>query len=130
MSTMPMTIKIGDVARLADVTVDTVRFYERRGLLPPAERRPSGYRIYTDATVERIRFARSLQTLSFTLDEIIEVLSSVDKGTATCENQAHRFEIVLARIDRRIAELQATRRKAVHVLDRCRTGSCTLREEH
>ena len=67
-------MKIGQLARAAGVTVDTVRFYERRGVLPQAARLPSGYRVYTAATVERIRLARTLQALGFTLDEVVDAL--------------------------------------------------------
>jgi DNA-binding transcriptional MerR regulator len=54
-------MKIGEMAKRAGVTIDTVRFYERRGVLPPPERLPSGYRVYDTAAVERVRFARELQ---------------------------------------------------------------------
>ena len=61
-------MKIGEVAAGAGVSIDTVRFYERRGVLPEPERTASGYRTYTDASVERLRLARRLQSLGFTLD--------------------------------------------------------------
>lgn len=124
------TMKIGEVAKRADVSVDTVRFYERRGILPAPMRRTSGYRIYTAATVERLRLVRSLQTLSFSLDEIIDVLRAVDAGTATCANQEGRFEAALERIDSKIADLRATRRSVVAVLKSCRGGTCALREQN
>jgi DNA-binding transcriptional MerR regulator len=54
------------------VTIDTVRFYERRGVLPPPDRLPSGYRVYDTVAVERVRFARELQGLGFTLDEVVD----------------------------------------------------------
>ena len=73
-------MKIGQVAADAGITVDTVRFYERRGVLPAPTRRSSGYREYTPSTVERIRMARALQTLGFTLDEVIEALGAHDSG--------------------------------------------------
>src|SRR5688572_29419352 len=102
-------MKIGQVAAGADVTVDTVRFYERRGVLPPPERRPSGYREYTPAAIERIRMARALQQLGFTLDEIIDGLKAHDAGETSEANQLWRLEAVIDRIDARIAELQSTR---------------------
>src|SRR5262245_12296042 len=123
------SLKIGDVARRTGITVDTVRFYERRGVLPPPARRASGYRQYSDATIERIRFAKSLQALGFTLDEIADVLRAVDAGVATCERERPRFEVVLARIDEKIAELGAIRRDLVATLKRCRDGSCTFLEQ-
>ena len=67
-------MKIGRVADAAEVSVDTVRFYERRGILPRPERTSAGYRTYTAATIERIRFAKQLQTLGFTLDEVVDAL--------------------------------------------------------
>ncbi len=123
-------MKIGAVAKLAEVTVDAVRFYERRGVLPAPQRRASGYRMYTRATVERIRMTRSLQQLGFTLDEVVEVMRAFEEEEhATCANQAHRLEAVIARLDAKIAMLRQTRRKAVAVLKRCRTGGCSMRDD-
>jgi DNA-binding transcriptional MerR regulator len=117
-------MKIGQVAADADVTVDTVRFYERRGVLPPPERRPSGYREYTPATVERIRLARALQQLGFTLDEIIDALRAHDAGETNEESQLWRLEAVVDRIDARIAELRRTRRAITATIGECRAGRC------
>lgn len=119
-------MKIGEVAQAAGVTVDTVRFYERRGVLPPAERRPSGYRAFTESTVERIRLARSLQELGFTLDEVIDALRSHDAGGATCESERWRLEAVLDRIDARIADLRRIRRTTQGALRDCEAGQCRL----
>jgi DNA-binding transcriptional MerR regulator len=126
---MAETLKIGDVARRAGITVDAVRFYERRGVLPLPVRRASGYRQYSEATIERIRFAKSLQALGFTLDEIVDVLRAVDAGVASCERERPRFETVLARIDEKIGELSAIRRDLLATLKRCRDGSCTFLEQ-
>jgi DNA-binding transcriptional MerR regulator len=117
-------VKIGQVAADAEVTIDTVRFYERRGVLPPPQRRPSGYRDYPAAAVERIRMARALQQLGLTLDEIIEALHDHDAGTATCDNQLWRMEAVLDRIDAKIADLRRTRRAVTRTLAECRAGRC------
>ena len=116
-------MKIGQVAQAADVSIDTVRFYERRGVLPPPPRRPSGYRAYPDSTVERIRMARELQQLGFTLDEIIDALR-FHGGDATCESERWRLEAVIARIDSKIAELQKTRQNTVKALQDCAAGRC------
>jgi DNA-binding transcriptional MerR regulator len=123
-------MKIGNVASDAGVTVDTVRFYERRGVLPPPERRPSGYREYTPAAVERIRMARSLQQLGFTLDEIIDALRAHDAGQASETSQLWRLEAVLDRIDARIAELRRTRRNLTKTLAECRAGRCRFGMGH
>jgi DNA-binding transcriptional MerR regulator len=117
-------MKIGQVAAAAEVTIDTVRFYERRGVLPPPERRPSGYRDYTPAAVERIGMARALQQLGFTLDEIIDALHAHDSGE-TCEaSQLWRLEAVIDRIDTKIAELRRTRRSITDTIAECRAGRC------
>lgn len=68
-------MKIGEVARRAEVPIDTVRYYEREGLIPPPVRRASGYRDYLEADVDRLRFMRRAKGLGFTLNEIRELLS-------------------------------------------------------
>jgi DNA-binding transcriptional MerR regulator len=119
-----IAMKIGQVATGAEVTVDTVRFYERRGLLPEPQRRPSGYREYPASTVERIRMARALQNLGFTLDEIIQMLHAHDAGTATCDSEMWRLEGALERIDDKIEELRRTRHLLADTMRECRTGNC------
>jgi DNA-binding transcriptional MerR regulator len=117
-------VKIGQVATQAGVTVDTIRFYERRGVLPPPQRRPSGYREYPESIVERIRMARELQQLGFTLEEIVDALRAHDDGAITCESERWRLEAVIERIDARIAELRRTRRAVTAAVTDCRAGRC------
>ena len=117
-------MKIGQLARRAGVTVDTVRFYERRGVLPQPARLPSGYRVYTAAAVERIRLARQLQALGLTLDEVIDALHAADTGTATCSGERWRLEGVVERIDAQIAQLRSVRSNVVDVLAECDSGHC------
>ena len=119
-------MKIGQVAQQAGVSVDTVRFYERRGVLPAADRRPSGYRVFGEATVERIRTAKALQDMGFTLDEVIDALHAHDAGDATCDSERWRLQAVVDRIDAKIADLQQARRNALDMLQDCRTGQCRL----
>lgn len=119
-------MKIGQVADLAEVSIDTVRFYERRGLLPVPERTRSGYRTYASATVERIRLARRLQQLGLTLAEVIDALHATDRGDITCTSERWRLEAVLDRIDNKIAELQATRRHVQDVMTACDNGTCVF----
>jgi DNA-binding transcriptional MerR regulator len=119
-------MKIGQVAELAGVSVDTVRFYERRGVLPTPERMPSGYRSYTSATVERIRLARRLQALGLSLDEVIDALHATDHGDVTCASERWRLEAVLERIEAKIDELRAVRREVRKVLAACDRGACVF----
>ena len=119
-------MKIGQVADGAGVSVDTVRFYERRGVLAAPERAPSGYRTYTIATIERIRLARRLQALGLTLDEVIDALHATDRGDASCESERWRLEAVLERIDTKMDELRAARREVRKVLAACERGCCVF----
>jgi DNA-binding transcriptional MerR regulator len=119
-------VKIGQVAKQAGVSVDTVRFYERRGVLPAAQRRPSGYRVFSESTVERIRMAKALQDMGLTLDEVIDALHTHDAGGATCESERWRLEGVVDRMAAKIAELEQARRHAQEILEDCRAGRCRL----
>jgi len=79
-------------------------------------------------TVKRLRFAKELQHLGFTLDEVASVLADVDRGAPTCATERARFEPVLARVDEQIADLKRGRRRLAVTLDRCAVGSCLLLE--
>ena len=79
-------LTIGKVARLASVGVETVRFYEREGLLDKPPRRRSGYRQYSKDTVSRLRFIRRAKELGFTLKEIRELLTLRIETESTCED--------------------------------------------
>jgi DNA-binding transcriptional MerR regulator len=119
-------MQIGELARRSGVSIDTIRFYERRGVLPAPARRPSGYRTYTPATVERIILARTLQGLGFTLDEVSSALRAHDRGGATCQSERWRIEAALARIDQRLAELTALRTRVADTLAACEAGQCRI----
>jgi DNA-binding transcriptional MerR regulator len=117
-------MKIGQVAGQAGVTVDTVRFYERVGVLPPPARTESGYRDYEDGTVERIRLTRELQGLGFTLSDAVDALAAHDAGGATCESERWRLQAVLDRVDAKLAELTALRGRIAAAQDACANGRC------
>ncbi|MEQ7124401.1 MerR family transcriptional regulator [Actinopolymorpha sp. B11F2] len=119
-------MKIGEVARRAGVTIDTIRFYERRGVLSAPARRPSGYREYGEDTVGRIQLARRMKSLGLSLDEIIDALAAHDAGPVTCESERWRLDAALDRVDARIAELKALRKEIVAARTACEQGSCTF----
>ena len=78
-------ILVGELARRSGVNLETVRYYERRGLLPKPPRTPAGYRAFPAASVRRVRFIRQAQALGFTLAEIKELLAlRVDPDTTCC----------------------------------------------
>jgi MerR family transcriptional regulator, copper efflux regulator len=108
-------MRIGELARRTAVGIDTVRYYEREGLLPPAQRLPSGYRTYTAEDMRRIRFVRRAKALGFTLPEIRDLLSLAgNDGRDMAELKAIARQ-KLADIDGRIAELQRMR-TALHAM--------------
>ena len=117
-------MRIGEIANRSGVTVDTVRFYERLGVLPSPEREASGYRDYAPATVERIQLTRELQAVGFTLNEVIDALAAHDAGGATCESERWRLDTVLERVDAKLAELDALRGRIVEARDACADGRC------
>ena len=119
-------MKIGELADRAGVSVDTVRFYERRGVLPRPERTPSGYRTYTPTTVDRLRLARRLQALGFTLDEVVDALAAHDEGTSTCESERWRLDAVLERIEDRLDDLRRLRTEVRRARGACERGCCVF----
>ncbi|MBI4657771.1 MAG: heavy metal-responsive transcriptional regulator [Verrucomicrobia bacterium] len=97
---------IGQLARLAGVKTDTVRFYEKQGLLPRPVRAANEYRVYDAAALSRLRFIKQAQALGFTLDEIRRVLSLRGQGKETCRCVVAIAEATLAETGRKLEELQ------------------------
>ena len=113
------TMTIGRLARQAGVNIDTIRYYERHHLLPPPERRPSGYREYREADVERLRFIRKAKELGFTLTEIGELLSlSADRG-ADMQGVKRKAEERLAQVEQKLTELRHMQRGLRKLIDAC-----------
>ena len=99
-------MKIGELARAAGVAIDTVRYYERQGLLPLPARTTSGYRQYGHDDVARLRFVRRAKALGFTLDEIRELLGLSARREADMAGMKAAAMQKLADIDDKLAELQ------------------------
>ncbi|GAA3550272.1 Hg(II)-responsive transcriptional regulator [Amycolatopsis ultiminotia] len=97
------------MAAQAGVNTETLRYYERRGLLPEPDRTVSGYRAYTSAAVRTVRFIKRAQRLGFTLDEIAELLHLADGGPDSCDSVRSMAGARVADLERRIVELQAMR---------------------
>ncbi|MER6994405.1 heavy metal-responsive transcriptional regulator [Streptomyces sp. NPDC000410] len=102
-------MRIGDLAARTGLTTKTIRFYEDSGLLPAPPRTPGGYRDYPDHTVTRIAFIRDAQRAGLTLAEIRSTLALRDDGHAPCTHVTGLIHEHLDDIDRRMAELAATR---------------------
>ena len=115
-------MKIGEVARAADVGIDAVRFYEREGLIPKPARRPSGYRMYSPDVVLSLRFIRRAKELGFSLKEISTLLSLETDAEATAGEVGQLASEKLADIEERIRSLQRMRRELKKLLDDCPGG--------
>lgn len=97
---------IGRLAKLAGVKPDTIRFYERSGLLPKPSRTPSDYRVYDDAALNQVRFIRKAQSLGFSLDEIHRIMSLRGQGRETCRCVIAMAEATLAETETKLKELR------------------------
>lgn len=119
-------MRIGAFADAAGVSVDAVRFYERRGVLLPAPRTEGGYRTFDQQDLDRVRMARQLQQLGLTVDEVVDALTAHDLAGATCASERWRLEAVEQRIEEQLAELRRTRRLIRDTLAGCDAGACRL----
>lgn len=98
-------MQIRDLALASGVTAQTIRFYERRGLLPPAARDRNGYRQYDEEAVSRLHFIRSAQTAALTLTEIGSIITVRQTGSAPCEHVSTLLDAKLEDVHRRQKEL-------------------------
>ena len=100
---------IGQLARLAGVKPDSVRFYERSGLLPKPDRSAGGYRIYDPAALNRLRFIKQAQALGFSLDEVQRILRLQGQGSATCRSVLAIAEATLEETEIKLKALRKFR---------------------
>lgn len=120
-------MRIGEVAAEAAVNIQTLRYYERVGLLPPPGRRSSGYRMYGPEAVRRVRFIKRAQELGFTLREVKELLKLRSVGPARRPKVRAVAQSKLDDIDQKIRDLSAMRGALAHLVTECAThdGSVT-----
>ena len=112
-------LRTGELAKRAGVNVESLRFYEREGLLPEPPRRPSGYRRYPTNAVGRVRFIKRAQELGFSLAEIRELLViGTDPGGTCGEVKAH-VETKIGAVQQKIADLQRIERALRDLAERC-----------
>lgn len=102
-------MQIGELATQGDVSVQTVRFYERRGLLPSPPRKESGYRVYREPDLRRLLFIRQAKTLGFSLEEIREVLRMRERGQCPCGKVLAMAERHLQNVELQIEQLSRFR---------------------
>ncbi len=114
-----MGLTIGQVARAAGVGVETVRFYERQGVLAPPPRTGSGYRQYAAAAVERLRFVRRAQRLGFTLREVKELLALWEDPDAGRADVRAKTQAKIDDVREKIADLKRVLAQLVLLRDTC-----------
>jgi MerR family transcriptional regulator, copper efflux regulator len=118
-------LTIGEVARAAEVGVETIRFYEREGLIADPPRRGSGYRQYPPETVRRVKFIRRAKDLGFTLREIAGLLSLRVDADTTCAKVRELAREKVADVDAKIEELRRMRNALEQLAGRCDTEAPT-----
>ena len=127
-----MQLTIGKIAAQAGVNVETVRYYERRGLLPEPPRTESGYRLYGPESVTRLRFIKRAQELGFTLHEIADLLALRVDAETTCEDVRRRAERKVAEIHHKISALQSIQTALETMIASCQRdgpqGECPFLE--
>jgi DNA-binding transcriptional MerR regulator len=115
---MGALLSIGSVAEISGVTADTIRYYERRGLLPKPARTAAGYRQYSDGVLNRLSLVRNAQRFGFSLAEIAGFLRVREAGGRPCHDVRVAAQRMLEAIDTQIAELVSTRKRMQHTLRR------------
>lgn len=134
---MPMNkdyLKIGELAALADVSADTLRYYEKQGLLQPTTRSAAGYRLYSNADAKKIGFIIAAKEVGFTLAEIKKLLSlEVTKDEKSCADVKEFVDHKIADINYRLQELQKIKHSLTTLSEACCGGpepatQCTILE--
>ena len=127
-----LKLKIGEVAKKANVGVETVRFYERKGLIPLPSRLQSGYRQYSEDAVRRIQFIKNAKELGFSLKEISELFALRVKSKTKCGDIKKKAEAKIADIDERIKTLQRMKDALKKLVSQCMgkepVGECPILE--
>ena len=109
--------RIGEVAQRAGVSVDTIRYYEKRKLLPPSPRSEGGFRLFAVETIERVRFIKQAQEIGFSLDEIRTLLTG--GGSGACGQMRDLLHAKLEEISQRMKGLRTFKRTLTRHLQAC-----------
>lgn len=120
-------MKTGQVAAAAGVNIQTLRYYERRGILEEPERHASGYRDYPESAVQLVRFVKRSQELGFTLDEIEELLLLRDDATRSCTEVRDAAAVKIEDIEQKMKTLRAMKKALTTLVDTCQ-GKGSTRE--
>ena len=123
-------LRTGDLAKQAGVNTQTLRYYERRDLLPDPRKSSAGYRLYNSEAVRRIRFIKKAQYLGFTLDEVAELLSLQVESAESCDEVRENAERKVVEIDAKIRDLRAMKKTLSSLVQAChnreKTAHCPI----
>lgn len=125
-------MQIKELARATGVDADTIRFYEKQGLLPPAARRDNGYRDYTSLHLQRLSFIRHCRALDMPLADVARLLSFLDEPDAHCGDVNALVDAQLARVHARLQSMLALEKQLLLLRSRCQAahdGHCGILEE-
>ena len=117
-----------ELAKRGGVNLETIRYYERRGLLSPPARSTAGYRLFTSADAKRVRFIKRAQELGFSLNEILELLNLKVAPTARQGDVLKLAEAKIADLEERIESLRAMKRALQKLTTACCGGEAALSE--
>ena len=123
---MVQPLRIGEVAREAGVNVQTLRYYERRGILPEPDRTAAGYRTYDPEAVRIVRFVKRAQDLGFTLQEIEDLLALRQNRRANCGRVKSLAEAKLGQVEENLVDLRRLKRALSGLVESCETKRASL----
>lgn len=126
-------LKIGQLAQQTDTHIETIRYYEKQGLLPEPQRDQANFRMYQAVHVERLNFIRQCRLLDLSLEEIRQLLAVKDVPTTTCDAVNHVLDEHMQHVTKRITELQGLAEKLKHIRGQCQIAqeaeSCGILQE-
>jgi len=112
-------LTIGQLAKAAQVNIQTIRFYEREGILKPSNRLDSGYRVYNDESLKRLHFIRHAKDLGFSLDEIQDLLALRVRSVGRCNQVRTKAEAKLKDVQSKVAHLKKLERTLKKLISDC-----------
>lgn len=121
-------LTIGKVAKLTGIGIETIRFYERNGILLKPDRLPSGYRVYTSDAINRIMFIKEAKALGFTLEEIKELLNINEEPGADCGTIKKKALMKVEDVDKKIANLVKIKDSLIELAKQCKGKGSPLSE--
>lgn len=114
-----MSIKIGELARLTDTAVETIRYYEKAGLLPAPSRSDNNYRVYGNEHIERLQFVRHCRTLDMTLNDVRTLLQYRDTPSDDCGHINDLLDEHIQAVEVRMSELEKLKQHLINLRRQC-----------